>query len=211
MKKTARVSDKDIPSAEDIAAYVESLKLYLNRNTIKDKDIKERIHNLPSTKQIKMDFSTEEIRLLTETVGWLWKKLTGKDIVEESKITKASETLQGNYWMITKGVILEGVNHYTIIKQNMNLFQSLLNINAFAMHDRLASNPNDVIKLVLDHGGIRIFANKNRECWFQLTDETFTKWGRAKIKKYDFHKKITIVIDKRQPYSGWKSGLRVRI
>jgi hypothetical protein len=117
----------------------------------------------------------------------------------------------GNYWMLPKGVILEGPNHFTIIKRNMNLFISLLNINAFAMHDRLAGNPNGVIKLVLDHGAMRIFVNKSKDAYFQLTDETYSIWGRQKIKKYEFKNKITKVVDKRQPYNGWSSGIVVKI
>jgi hypothetical protein len=211
IEKTAKVSDKDIPIPEDIAAYVESLKLYLKRGQVKDPDMADKIAKLPAPKQILRSFSMEEIRVLTETVGYLWKKISNNDIIEESKMERAPETLEGNYWMLTKGVILEGPNHYTIIKRNMNLFISLLDINAFAMHDRLASRPNDVIKLVLDHGAMRIFVNKGKIAYFQLADDTYTKWGRAKIKKYDFKKKITKVVDKRQPYKGWNSGIVIKI
>lgn len=208
---TAKVSNKDIPSPEDIAAYVESLKLYLQRNQVKDEELQKQIKQLPSPKQIIRSFSIEEIRLLTESIGYLWKKITGKDIIAEAKMTYAPQTLHGNYWMLTKGVIISGVNHYTIIKQNLDLFRTLLDINAFVMHDRLASNPNDIIKLVLDHGGMRIFVNDKKEAYFQLSDETYTKWGRAKIKKYDFKKKITKVIDSKQKYNGWSSGIVVII
>jgi len=207
----AKVPDKDIPSVEDIAAYVESLKLYLERGQIKDPDIANHIKKLPSPRSILKSFSIEEIRVLTESVGYLWKKVANNDIIAESKMKRAPETLEGNYWMVTKGVILEGPNHYTIIKKNMDLFIGLLDINAFAMHDRLASNPNDVIKLVLDHGGMRIFVNKGKEAYFQLTDKTYTAWGKNKIRKYDFKKKITKVIDSRQPYKGWKTGIVIKI
>lgn len=203
----AKVPDKDIPSVEDIAAYVESLKLYLERGQIKDPDIANHIKKLPSPRSILKSFSIEEIRVLTETVGYLWKKVANNDIIAESKMKRAPESLEGNYWMITKGVILEGPNHYTIIKKNMDLFIGLLDINAFAMHDRLASNPNDVIKLVLDHGGMRIFVSPDKVVYFQLSDKTYTAWGKNKIRKYDFKKKITKVIDSRQPYKGWKTGI----
>ena len=204
---TAKVSDEEIPKPEDIAAYVESLKLYLNRNQVKDPVLADQIKKLPPPTQIRKTFSIEEIRVLTETVGYLWEKIAHADIIAESKMKRAPETLVGNYWMITKGVLLSGPNHYTIIKQNMDLFIGLLDINAFAMHDRLASRPNDVIKLVLDHGGVRIFVNKNKDAYFQLTDTTYAQWGKDKIRKYEFTNKITKVIDKRQPYRGWKSGI----
>ena len=206
---TAKIPNEDLISAKDIAAYVEALKLCLSKNQIKDPDIAEHVKKLPSPTHILKRLSIEEIRILTESVGYLWKKVTNNNIIEESKIQRAPETLQGNYWMLTKGVILEGPNHYTIIKRNMNLFIELLDINAFAMHDRLASNPNDVIKLVLDHGAMRIFINDKGESYFQLTDDTYTEWGKNKIRKYEFKKKITKVIDKRQPFKGWRSGITV--
>lgn len=209
--KIAKVPDEDIPLAEDIAAYVESLKLYLKRGQIKDASLVEQVKKLPSPERILKTFSVEEIRVLTETVGYLWKQIANNDIIEESKMKRAPESLMSNYWMLTKGVILEGPNHYTIIKKNMDLFITLLGINAFAMHDRLASNPNDVIKLVLDHGAMRIFVNKNKDAYFQLSDETYSVWGRQKIKKYEFKNKITKVIDRRQPYKGWSSGIVIKI
>lgn len=207
----AKIANDEVPTAQDIAAYVESLKLYLKRNQVKDEEMQKQIENLPYPKQIVRAFSHEEVRILTETVGYLWKKITDNNIIEESKMTRAPDKLEGNYWMLTKGVIISGVNHYTIIKQNLDLFCTLLDINAFAMHDRLASNPNEVIKLVLDNGGMRIFVNKGKEAYFQLADDTYTEWGRQKIKKYDFKKKVTKVVDKRQPYKGWKSGIVIKI
>lgn len=207
----AKVPDEDIPSVEDIALHVESLKLHLKRGQVKDKDLADKIDKLPSPKYIIKNFSIEEIRVITETVGYLWKQIANGDILQEVKIKKAPEMLMGNYWILNKGVILNGPNHYTIIKQNMNLFVSLLDINAFAMHDRLASNPNDVIKLVLDHGGVRVFINDKQESYFQLTDETYSIWGRKKIRKYEFDNKVVKVIDKRQPYKGWGSGITVKI
>ena len=191
----AKVQDKDIPSAEDIAAYVESLKLYLKRGQVQDPALADQIYKLPSPTRILKTFSIEEIRVLTEAVGYLWKHVAHNDIIEESKIKRAPETLMGNYWMLTKGVLLEGPNHYTIIKQNLNLFVGLLDINAFAMHDRMASNPNDVIKLVLDNGGIRIFINSNKDIYFQLTDETYSIWGRQKIRKYEYSITKDILIE----------------
>ena len=51
------------------------------------------------------------------------------DIIEESQLEKDPETLMGNYWMLNNGVLLHGINHYGIIKNNDNLFCSLLDIN----------------------------------------------------------------------------------
>lgn len=208
--KLSKVSDDEIPKPDDIAAYVESLKLYLHRNQVKDESLMEQIENLPSPNRV-LKLSIEEIRVLTETVGYLWKKIANSDIIEESKMKRAPETLMGNYLIISKGIILSGQNHYTIIKQNINLIQTLLNINPFAMHDKLSGNPRGIIKLVLDYGAIRVYVSKTKEAYFQLSDKTYSEWGKNKIRKYEFNKKVIRIIDSRQPYSGWKTGISIRL
>lgn len=207
--KIAKIDDDEIATPEDIAAYVQSLKLYLNRKQVKNSDLQEKIKMLPSPKRILKHMSMEEIRILTEVVGYIWKEITKNNIIEESKMTRAPDKLMGNYLIISKGVLLSGPNHFTIIKQNLNLFRTLLDINAFAMHEKMSGNPNDLIKLIIDHGAIRIFINKNKQSFFQLTDETYSKWGKKKIQKYEFKNKIVKIIDKRQHYKGWESGIVV--
>lgn len=205
---TAQHVDKnDYPSVDDIAAYVESLKLCLSDGSVKDEELKKLIGNLPSPVNVSKRLSHEEVKILFQTVGYLWKKITGHSIIEDSKVEAKKETLCGNYWMIKKGIILEGLNHYSIIKQNLELFRSLLGINGFAMHEKMSCEPNALIKLILDHGGIRMFVSKDRRFFCQLTDETYSAWGKNKIKRYDFPKKIVKVMDKSVPYKGWKSGI----
>ena len=211
INKLANIKEKEVPSARDLAAYVESLKLHVRACKIDDPEIKKLICNLPTPKNIENLLSSAELRIIAETIRFLWQKIAGQDIIGESKMEKSSEKLLGNYWMITKGVLLSGPNHCTIIKKNMDLFMSLLDIDAFAMHENMASNPNNLIKLVIDNGAMRIFVNADGKAYFQLSADTYGKWGRRKIKKYDFKEKIVMVIDINAKYNGWKSGIRIKI
>jgi len=208
-KESQNVKEKDYPSVNDIASYVESINLYLAEGQIQDEEIKKLISNLPSPQNIRKRLSEEEVRILFQTVGYIWKKITGHDIIEDSKIEAKPDILCGNYWMIQKGILLNGTNHFSIIKQNIDLFRSLLGINAFVIHEKIGSEPNALIKLILDHGGMRLFISKDKRFYAQMTDETYGKWGRDKIKKYDFPKRIVKILDKTSPYKGWKSGITV--
>ncbi len=210
-KESQNIKDKDYPSVDDIAAHVESIKLYLLEGQIKDEELKKLIDNLPSPQNIRKRLSEEEVRILFQTVGYIWKKISGHGIIEDSKVVGKPDILCGNYWMIQKGVLLNGVNHFSIIKQNLDLFRSLLGINAFALHEKIGSEPNALIKLILDHGGMRIFVSKDKRFYAQMTDETYGKWGKNKVKKYDFPKRIVKIVDRTSPYKGWKSGINIVI
>jgi len=201
----------EVPNAEVLATYVESLKMYLEDKPDLKEKLSELIKNLPTPSKIKKDFSYEECKILYETVGYLWKKITGNDIIEESHTQEAPETLLGNYWMIENGLLLHGVNHFTIIKQNASILSSLLNVNGFALQQYLVSRPNKLIRFILENGGIRVFINKSKEAYFQMSEDTYAEWGRSKVKGLDFHKKIVKVIDFRVPYKGWKSGVAVKL
>jgi hypothetical protein len=208
-KESQNVKEKDYPSVNDIASYVESINLYLAEGQIQDEEIKKLISNLPSPQNIRKRLSEEEVRILFQTVGYVWKKITGHDIIEDSKIEAKPDILCGNYWMIQKGVLLNGTNHFSIIKQNIDLFRSLLGINAFVIHEKIGSEPNALIKLILDHGGMRLFVSKDKRAYFQLSSDTYGKWANKKIRKYDFPKKIVKIIDVTSKYSGWRSGITI--
>ena len=206
-KVAQHIKEEDYPSTDDIASYVEALKLYLMEAKVEDKELQKLIKNLPEPSIIRHRLSNAEARVLYHTIGYVWKKLTGNNIIEESQKLSKPDMLVGNYWILQKGILIGGTNHFTIIKQNFELFRTLLGINAFAMHEKVASPPNELIKLVLDHGGVRIFASKTKKIYFQLTDETYGKWANHKLRKYDFPEKIVKVIDKTKPFKGWGSGI----
>lgn len=208
-KNMIKTAEKKIPSAEDIAAYVEALNIYLENDKIKDKQVATLVKRLPYPDSIRSGFSIEECKLIFQSVNYAWKKITGQDLMQEEQIDRSPKGLEGNYWMMTNGVILSGTNHFTIIKRNLDLFATLLNISTFVLHEKLASPPDEIIKTVIDHGGMRIFIKVDKTGYFQLSDETYSKWGRNKIKGLDLKEKIIKVIDRQTPYKGWKSGVTI--
>lgn len=204
-----KIAEKKIPSAEDIAAYVEALNIYLENDKIQDKTVAALVKRLPYPDSIRSGFSIEECKLIFQSVNYAWKKITGQDLMQEEQIDRAPKGLEGNYWMMTNGVILSGTNHFTIIKRNLDLFATLLNISTFVLHEKLASPPDEIIKTIIDHGGMRIFIKVDKTGYFQLSDDTYSKWGRKKIKGLDLKKKIVKVIDRETPYKGWNCGVTI--
>lgn len=211
MSNIYKYSEKETPSPEEIALYVETLKLHNNKGKITDEKINKLIQKLPYPSTIRNIFSEQECKVVFESVNYAWKKLTGKDILDEQKIDKNPKGMEGSYWMISNGITLGGVNHTTIIKQNLNLFSTILDVSSFVLHERISGEPNRLIKTVLDHGGMRIFVNKDNKGYFQLSDNTYSKWGRNKIKKLNMDEKIVKIIDKNTPYRGWESGVLIKL
>ena len=205
------IKDEEIPKADVLATYVESLKMYLKDNPKTEGKFADLINNLPNPIKIHKDFSIQECKILHETVAYLWRKITGKKIVDEVKIIEAPESLFGNYWMIKNGILLHGTNHFTIIKQNAQLIASLLKLNAFTLEQYLCSEPNKLIQFIIKNGGVRLFINKNKKMQIQMSSKTYGKWGKKKIKKYDFSKKIVRIVDFKVPYEGWKSGIPIKL
>lgn len=195
-----------LPSIDDLTVYVSSLTMLLKDGEVKNEDVKDVIKNFPSPIKIKNSMSYEECRLLFENVRWAWKEITGKDLLDLAVVKPAPETLMGNYWMLSGGMLLHGVNHYTIVKQNLNLFASLLDIDPFVLHEKLSGPPKEIIKLVIDHGGVRVFINQDKKAFFQMNDEEYGKWGKRKVKHLDFKEKVVKLIALNTNYDGWKSG-----
>ncbi len=205
------IKEEDIPKPNILATYVEALKTYLSDATNISEIISEQIKNLPSSGEIKRNYSFQECKLLFETVNYLWKAITKTDIIDESKIEKAPETLMGNYWMLKNGVLLKGANHITIIKQNTSMFCSLLNLNAFTLLQYLSTDPNKLIFYIIRNGGVRIFINKDKNAYFQMSEEIYAKWGRKKVKELDFPIKTVKILGFNHDYSGWDSGITIKL
>lgn len=199
----------EIPDGESLALQIQVLKMHLKDNPKLDKSLAELIQKMPAPRQVRQNFSRKECEILYETVEFLWKKMTGTKLVPEKNIQKAPETLQGNYWLLRNGVLLHGLNHYSIAKANTNLICSLLDIGGWLFQEYMSGQPNNLIYLIIKHGGVRLFINKDRKFYAQCSSETYGKWGRNKIRKLDFKKKIVKIIDLRAKYLGWKSGISV--
>lgn len=211
-KKTVKASnEEDRPKADILATYVESLKLFVKQNPNLDKQLANAINGMPSPASIRSNMSEEEARLLYETVDWAWKKITKHDIVDELKVQKPEEHLMGNYWILRDGVIIAGENHFTMIKNNINLFATLLDVGANTLLGHMGSAPNKVIACAIANGAIRVYVNSKKELYCQMSDKTYGEWGRVKIRKMDFPTRVVKVVDVKQPYKGWSSGVAVRL
>ena len=198
-------------NALEVASYVEALNVSLLNGDIDNLEVIGVIHSLPTPHHIRRHLSDEEAKVIFESVRWAWKETSGKDISETLNFEPAAESLLGNYWMLKNGVILHGINHYGIIKRNLSLFSGLLGIDAFVLHQKLAGVPDDLIKLIIDSGGMRILATPDKRAYFQMNDSVYRNWGRAKVKGLDFSPKIVKVIDPSTRYNGWNSGITLKL
>jgi hypothetical protein len=207
--KTADKIDEKLPSGEQMALYVLTLKEYMKDNPNISEEWKELIKKLPSPRQVKQDFSIQELKLLYETVEYLWSKITGQKIIGEEEIIKAPESLSGNYIMVANGILLHGINTHDIIRKNSHLLCSLLNIGGMTMEQYLTGKPNELVKFIIKSGALRLFITRDKRFFSQCSPETYAKWARNKIRKLDFKKKVVKLIDLRAEYSGWKDGISV--
>jgi len=211
MNKTSQKIKENLPDGETLSLYVATLKQFLKDNKNISEENKNLIENLPHPRKIRQDFSYQECRILYETLEYLWDKITGYRIIPEKEIIHAPETLFGNYWLIKNGIILQGINHYTIIKQNAELFASLLDISGLTLQHYLCSRPNKLIGYIIKNGGIRLFVTKDKRLYAQMSQITYAQWGKNKIKNMNFKNKIIKVIDTNIEYGGWKSGISLKI
>jgi hypothetical protein len=204
--------DKKLPSGEALSLIIQTLKEYLrdNKNNSKvPEEWKDLISRLPSPRQVKMDFSHQECKVLYETLEYLWKNITKEKIIPDEEVIPAPEKLMGNYWMISNGILLEGINSYDILKRNSNIICSLLGLSMMTLQEYLCNKPNTLIKYILRNGGVRLFITKDGRLYAQMSSEVYGKWGKAKIKKLDFKKKVIKVVDLKVEYNGWKSGISI--
>ena len=208
--KDKNIADR-LPNGEALALQVKVLQMHLKDNPKLNETFAELIKELPSPRQIRQDFSQKECEILYETVEYLWKNIAGEKLVPEKELYKAPESLQGNYWLLPRGLLLHGLNHYSIAKQNSNLVCSLLGIGPWAFQEHLCSKPNNLVWLIMNHGGVRLFITKDKRLYAQMSSEGYAKIGRSKIRKLDFKLKVVKLIDLKAPYNGWKSGITIKL
>lgn len=202
----------DVPTPENIALYIESLRLQLKKaQSTLSPEVLHAIGSLPPSSVVKK-LGNKECAILFETVRWLWKKISGEDINDNEKKSKPVEFFMGHYWILKNGMFLEGVNHYTIIKQNLNLFAEILNVDASVFIHAMSLGDNEkLIFIAMANGAIRAFFNDKKECFAQMSAKTYGEWGRNKIQKLDFPEKHIKIIDVNKPYAGWDTGIFVRV
>lgn len=210
INKIANKEDR-MPDGEQMALYVQTLKQYISDNPKVNEQWIEIIERMPSPRKIRQDLSLQEIKLLYETVEYMWTKITGNKLIPDEEIINAPETLMGNYWLTNNGILLHGINHYDIIKRNAQLICSLLDISGMALQEYLGSHPNKLIHFIIKNGGIRLFITKDKRLYSQMSPKTYGKFGRNKIRKLDFKNKIAKIIDLKAKYDGWASGINIKL
>jgi hypothetical protein len=208
--KKSSIKEEDIPDVDTIAAYIDALRVYNSENDIK-KDFEDMIANLPSERSLKRDYSIEESKIIFETVNFLWEKITGQDIISGQSFEESKHDFLGNYWILKGGVILSGVNHFTIVKDNTALIETMLNVNGFTLQHYLASKPDPLIAYMMRNDAIRMFIDKDNNGFFQMTDSTYGKWGKKKVKKLDLKTKVVKIIDTKAEFKGWASGIPIKL
>jgi hypothetical protein len=209
---TKTADSKAVPGPQILSDYVETLKNYERDNPSYINPILAKlIRKLPYPDKVRKEYSYEECKVLYETVQHVWGKISGGNIIEEREMKEAPETLEGNYWMLRNGILLHGVNHYGIIKQNPTIFSSILKVNGFALQQYLIKKPNELINFIIRNGGVRVFVTKDKRAFFQMSEDTYAKWGKEKVKKMDFRYRVIRVLDPEREYTGWNSGVAVRV
>lgn len=198
-------------TANEVASYVEALSVVLKDGGITEPKVANVVKTFPSPNYIRRHLSDEEAKVLFESVRWVWKEISGNDITETFDFEPAKETLAGNYWMLKNGLLLHGINHYGIIKRNLSLFANLLDINPFLIHQKLSGTPRDLVKLIIDNGGMRMFITADGRAYFQMNDKVYTDWGRAKVKGLDFKTRVVKLIDPITKFDGWNSGITLKL
>jgi hypothetical protein len=205
--------DKETVSPDILASYIETLSLHRGQHyESMPKELVHLIDNLPPRAYVASRMDRVERELLMQTVGHIWKKVTGNNIrsVDTRIATTDSHRLDGTYWMVPGGILIRGFNHFSAAKNHRDLLCGILGINGFVFEATvLEKDPHGLINLVLSHGGIRVAINREKSAVYMQTTEGSWPWARDKLKKMWHKHKVARVIDRRQPYRGWKSGVPV--
>lgn len=209
--KTADSKDEYIPDAETLSTLVKSLKLSLVENEDIPEEERYLINNLPSPRTVKACLSDTEIAVLFKTVNYLWKRLTGQEFIDTLDVKEHKQPLLGSYWLLRNGVLIEGVNHFDIIKNNSIFVITLLGINGMTLQHYLHQEVNKLLFFIIMNGGVRMMVTSDNKAYFQMSEATYSKWGKKKVKEFDFKSKTVKIIDPKVKYKGWESGIAIKL
>ena len=213
LKTAAGEGGKEPVSPDILSSYIETLFLHRGRyHDALDKDVVRLIDNLPPRSYVTSRMDGIERELLMQTVGHIWRKVTGSSIreVDTRVATTDSGRLDGTYWMVPGGILVRGFNHFSAAKNHRGLLCGILGINGFVFEAKaLEKDPHGLINLVLSHGGIRVAVDRGKSAVYMQTTEGSWPWARDKLRRMWHKHKVARVIDRREPYRGWKSGVPV--
>lgn len=207
------VASKTELDAVQLATFADSIRLSRHDNGDgMDKEMLRLIDNLPSRQAILTTMDDAELSLLQRSVGYIWRKLTGKSIqTMDMSANPSSKTLDGCYWMLPGGVMLHGLNHFSTAKDHRDIICSILGINPFIFEHKLSSDPEGLVGLVVSHGGVRVLADRNKSSVYMQVNEKSWPWARDKAQRMYHKNKVIKILDLSQPYLGWESGVSVII
>jgi hypothetical protein len=202
-----KANSSDPIDPQELATYVDTLKLYEKSNNVEE-PIKSLIKELPPSSTIIKYLSLGECEIVFESVQYAWETLSGNKIKPHDKMEETAELLEGNYWILLRGIMLRGINHFTIVKQNLTLFAHILNVSGMVLQQELSLPPQHLIGTIIMNGGIRVHVDNNI-LYAQLTDTTYNKWGKDILKKLSTDTKHIKVIDRNSEYKGWQDGIEI--
>lgn len=212
IKKTAEQSeDKYTPDPQTLADLVQSLKISLKENEEIPEEEKYLIKTLPTPRVVKSCLSESEINVVFKTVNYLWYKLTGQEFSDTISVDEHKQPLIGNYWMLRNGILLDGVNHFDIIKKNSIFIITLLTINGMTLQHYMHRDPNQLIHFIIMNGGVRMMVTGDNKAYFQMSEKTYADWGKKKVKGFDFKLKVVKIIDSKSTFKGWESGISIKL
>jgi hypothetical protein len=210
IKKTAK-EEIYVPDPNTLATMVESLKVSLRDNEDIPQEEKFLIKNLPTPRVVRSSLSDSEIAVVFKTVNYLWKKLTGQEFDDTIGVEKHRQPLLGSYWLLRNGILLEGVNHFGIIKNNSIFMITLLGINGMTLQHYMHQDINKLLSFIIMNGGVRMLVTSENKAYFQMSESTYAKWGKKKVKSFDFQSKTVKIIDSKVKYKGWNSGIAIKL
>ena len=209
--KISKIASREVPNAETLAAYVDSVRLMTAGSEITlEKSLDRMVKNMPSRHQILRAMDDADRTILYDSVRYVWKKVTGHDIPDSAPTDTEKDTfMDGCYWLLPGGIEVHGLNHYSAAKNHRGVVCSLLDINPLVFEYKLNQNPDELIALVAYMGGVRMIVKRSTNSVFMQTTESSWPWARDKIKKMYHTNKVVKVLDPSQPYLGWKSGVPI--
>ena len=208
--KITKISELKL-DARQIATFADSIRLYRHDNGSKvDSELARMIDNLPSKHMILSEMDEPSLSLLHRSVGYIWRKLTGKNIRDvEAAPYSLADAPDGCYWLLPGGLMLSGLNHFSAAKNNRDVICAMLRINPFIFEHKVCSSPDGLVGLIVSKGGVRVLVKKNGSSVYMQTNEASWPWARDKADRMYHKNKVIKIVGKSEDYKGWKSGVSI--
>jgi len=194
---------------EELAAYVDAIRLHSSDGA--DQETVTKIGRLPARQYILRQMSPTELSILFENVMDIWKTITGETLPQNpgTSAPQSAKDVDGSFWMLPGGVMLKGFNHFSTAIRHKNMLCNLLDINPFIFEEKMHRNPSELIRMIIQHGGIRLHIDRAASRVIAQTNEESWPTVLQKFQKMYHKHKVARVLDPTRPYKGWKSGVPI--